>query len=110
MLNPSNPDNYGVDLIGYCSHQPIKYPASAANSVISYSYMNSHLGMATNETITLADGVSILERKPDQRQRLAALTLDGDTLATYDYDSEGRLATVSNTAFTVRYAYIEEGW
>ena len=64
--------------------------------------------MLSGSPVALGGSVSTLTRAPDHRQRLSTLALDGDTLATYFYDTENRLATVSNAAFVATYAYTHD--
>ncbi len=83
--------------------------ASASNAVARYAYLNSALGTATNETATVDENTVTLVRGLDDRHRLASLTV-GARSVHYGYDTENRLATVSNDVFTVAYAYTPDGW
>ncbi|MGI5870361.1 MAG: hypothetical protein ACOX9C_13085, partial [Kiritimatiellia bacterium] len=87
--------------------------AFVSNAVAAYTYGNSALGVATNETATLGGDVWTLTRRLDDRHRLAGMALSpasqgGGTApysVAYGYDAEGRLAVVSNAAFAVSYAF-----
>ncbi|MGI6494963.1 MAG: hypothetical protein ACOX5G_02530 [Kiritimatiellia bacterium] len=91
--------------------------ASASNGVAAYTYGNSALGVATNETATLGGDVWTLTRRLDGRHRLAGMSLSpasqGGGAAPYSvaygYDTEGRLAAVSNEVFAVSYAFSYRG-
>ena len=83
--------------------------ASASNAVATYTYANSALGVATNETVTIGGEVCTLTRSVDGRHRLDAMLLDGQMQAACFYDNEGRLSVVSNTVFSAAYAYSYRG-
>ena len=82
----------------------------ASNAVASYAYAFSLLGITTNETVSISGDEHVLARKLDAWQRLHALAVDGEVLATYSYDADNRLFAVSNTAFVAEYAYTSDGY
>ncbi|MGI6496844.1 MAG: RHS repeat-associated core domain-containing protein [Kiritimatiellia bacterium] len=85
-------------------------PASASNAVARYAYQNSHLGTATNETAMVGGDTATLARTLDHRHRLAELRSGNAAPVHYGYDSESRLSTVSNDAFSASYAYTDDAW
>jgi YD repeat-containing protein len=85
-------------------------PATASNAVAAYTYKNSALGTATNETVTLGGTVATLTRGMDHRHRLAELRSGGAAPVYYGYDTENRLSTVSTPFFEAGYAYTSDGW
>ncbi len=68
------------------------------------------LGTATNEKVTLGGTAATLARTMDNRHRLAELRSGGAAPVYYGYDSESRLSTVSNDAFSASYAYTDDAW
>ncbi len=83
--------------------------STASNSAAKYTYLNSDLGIATNETVLVGSTTTELTRQLDNRHRLAAIALDGKLHAAYSYDAENRHSGVSNAAFTIAYAYASDG-
>ena len=66
------------------------------------------LGIVTNETVS--GNKHVLVRGLDVWQRLHALTLDGQPIATYAYDSDNQLSAISNAAFVAEYHYTPDGY
>ena len=79
--------------------------ASASNSVASYAYARSTLGVVTNETAKIGAFSASLERGIDDRSRVSSLSIAPSTAEFYAYDSESRLSTISNSAFSLTYSY-----
>jgi hypothetical protein len=46
----------------------------------------------------------------DNRHRMKTLRSGGAAPVYYGYDSESRLSTVSNDAFSASYAYTDDAW
>jgi RHS repeat-associated protein len=107
LTGVSYSDDTPVVSLGYDAFQHL---ASASNAVVAYAYMNSALGTATNETVTLGGTVSTLARGMDYRHRLASLCVGNTSPVQYWYDVENRLSTVSTPAFEAEYAYTLDGW
>ncbi|MBQ9432494.1 MAG: RHS repeat-associated core domain-containing protein, partial [Kiritimatiellae bacterium] len=75
---------------------------------ITRETMRDARGLATNETVEIDGDVFTLARSFGASGRLESLDAGG-CAAGYSYDSENRLASVSNAAFTVVYAYAPDG-
>ena len=83
--------------------------AAVSNAAAVYAYANDLLGAATNEISIIGDRRHTVTRRFDNRHRLASLGT-GDATVYYACDTENRLASVSNDAFAVAYAYTSDGW
>ena len=75
---------------------------------LNTSYARDERGNATNETVEIYGAEYRLARTFDGHSRLASLAVEGET-SFYAYDAENRLASVSNAAFTVTYAFTPDG-
>ncbi len=94
----------------FMAYNDFQYLIAASNAVAQYVYEKTTLGVATNETALIAGNSYEIARGIDEYQRLQQLTVDGNELATYSYDAENCLSTVSNTAFSVAYHYTSDGY
>ncbi len=88
---------------------------TAGVSTNLYAYTSA--GLLTNEAVALCAPATLREtfsRSYDSHGRLSGIALGESYAVAYAFDDCGRLASVSNTAFTAAYAYapggINAGW
>ncbi|MGI5870375.1 MAG: RHS repeat-associated core domain-containing protein, partial [Kiritimatiellia bacterium] len=93
----------------FMAYNDLRHLVAASNSVARYACLHTNLGIATNETASIAGSSHVIARGLDEHQRLRQLTVDGGVSATYSYDNENRLSEVSNAVFSVAYRDTSDG-
>jgi len=93
----------------FFSYDVFGHTVASSNSFASYEYRNSLSGIATNELVAVGTNTCWLDRRLGGFSRLTELHAAGNAPVCYGYDTESRLASASNGAFTVAYALTADG-
>ncbi|MGN0833896.1 MAG: RHS repeat domain-containing protein, partial [Kiritimatiellia bacterium] len=86
------------------SYDEFSQEVFTSNGVSSVAFARSTYGQITNETVSVEDETYSLDREFDAHGRLASN--DGSI---YEYDSAGRLASISNAIAITEYQYSADG-